>query len=106
MASLGIPRDGTKTFHSFRHTYTNALPADTPARLSRQLTGHTRGTDIHDKTYMKDMEPDAAAVFVNRLNVTLPLVSPFDIAQGLEAISHALRRKAKGLGAGEDLGGR
>ncbi len=106
MASLGIPRNGTKTFHSFRHTYTNALPTDTPARLSRQLTGHARGTDIHDKTYMKDMEPDAAAIFVNRLNVTLPVVSPFNIAQGMEAINHALQRKDRGRGAGEDIGGR
>jgi integrase len=79
MASLGIVRDGTKTFHSFRHTYTNALPEDTPARISRQLTGHKRGGDVHDKTYKKDVEPDVAAQYVERLAVSLPAIAKFDI---------------------------
>lgn len=79
---------------------THALP-----RMSRQLTGHARGADIHDKTYMKDVEPDDAALHVNRLKVTFPFVAPFNIGQGLEAIKHALQRKDGGRGADEDIGG-
>jgi len=104
MSSLGIPRDGTKAFHSFRHTYTNALPEDTPERIRKQLTGHTRGADVHDKTYRKDVEPELAAPYVNRLQVSLPVIAPFDIDAGLVAIKDALQRKNRGAGAQEDLG--
>lgn len=105
MAGLGIPRDGRKTFHSFRHTYTNALPDDTPDRIRKQLTGHNRGKDVHDNTYRKDVDPEVAAQYVNRLAVTLPEIVPFDIEAGLKAIRDALRRKNRGLGADEDVGG-
>lgn len=105
MADLGFARDGTKTFHSFRHTYTNALPLDIPDRMSRQLTGHVRGKDVHDTRYKKDAEPEILAPFVNRLAVTLPEIAPFDIPAGLKAIGDALERKNKGRGAIEDVGG-
>jgi len=105
MASLDIPRDGRKTFHSFRHTYTNALPDDTPERIRKQLTGHTRGSDSHDKTYRKDVQPEIAAPYVNRLTVTLPDITAFDVEAGLNAIKDALKRKNRGRGAEEDLGG-
>lgn len=105
MASLGIPRDGRKTFHSFRHTYTNALPEDTPERIRKQMTGHIRGTDVHDKTYRKDVEPEVAAQYVSRLAVTIPEIAKFDIEAGLKAIRDSLQRKNRGLGANEDVGG-
>jgi integrase len=104
MASLGIARDGRKVFHSFRHTYTNALPDDTPERVRRQLTGHIRGKDVHDKTYRKDVEPAVAAQYVNRLAVTIPPIAPFNIDAGLKAILDALKRKNRGQGATEDVG--
>lgn len=93
MARLGFPRDGTLVFHSFRHTFTNALPSDTPERLGRQLAGHARGADVHDKVYRKDMGPDEALQYVRRLNVTLPTVAPFNVEAGLKATADALRRK-------------
>ena len=105
MANLGIPRDGTKTFHSFRHTYTNALPKDIPERMSRQLIGHARGKDVHDTRYRKDEEPEVLAPYVNRLAVTLPKIATFDIEVGLLAIKDALQRKSGGRGAKEDMGG-
>jgi integrase len=104
MASLGIPRDGTKTFHSFRHTYINALPADTPERIDLQLSGHTRGKNVHDIRYLKDVFPEVAAQYVNRLTVVLPEIAPFDIEVGLKAVHDALMRKNKGHGAKEDVG--
>lgn len=104
MAQLGIPRNGTKTFHSFRHTYTNALPKDMPNRMCRQMTGHTRGVDVHDNVYTKDVSPDISAPYVNRLAVTTPEITPFDIDAGLNAIKDALQRKNRGNGANEDMG--
>jgi integrase len=105
MAKLGIPRNGTKTFHSFRHTYINALPLDIPDRMSRQLTGHARGKDSHDKTYKKDVQSSTLAPYVDRLAVVLPLIEPFDIKCGLQAIGDALQRKDRGHGAIEDIWG-
>lgn len=104
MASLGIPRDGKKVFHSFRHTYTNALPEETPDRIRRQLTGHARGKDIHDTTYRKDVDPAVAAQYVQRLAIKLPPITTFDIEAGLAATKDALRRKNRGHGANEDVG--
>ena len=105
MAGLGIPRDGTKTFHSFRHTFINALPVDIPDRMGRQLTGHTRGKDVHDTRYKKDAEPEVLAPYVNRLAVTLPTIAPFDVEVGLCAVKDALQRKNAGRGATEDIDG-
>lgn len=105
MARLGIPRDGRKTFHSFRHTYTNALPEDMPDRIRKQLTGHSRGKDVHDKTYRKDVTPDIAAPYVKLLAVSLPQIATFDIDSGLKAIRDALQRKNRGRGAEEYVAG-
>ncbi len=105
MARLGIPRDGTKTFHSFRHTFTNALPQDIPDRMSKQLVGHTRGKDVHDTRYKKDVEPEALAPYVSRLAVILPMIAPFDVEAGLRAVEDALERKNRGRGAKEDVHG-
>lgn len=104
MANLGIPRDGKKTFHSFRHTYINALPDDIPERMRKQLTGHIRGNNAQDRTYRKDVTPENAASYVARLEVSLPTIAPFDIEAGLIATANALERKNRGLGADEDTG--
>lgn len=93
MDGLGFPRDGSLTFHSLRHTFVNALPLDTPERVARQLTGHTRGSDVHDLSYRKDKQPDVALKYVERLQVKLPPITPFDIEAGLKAVADALRRK-------------
>lgn len=98
MDTLGFARDGSKVFHSFRHTYTNALPADTPERLRRQLVGHTRGESVHETTYMKEATPDDALRYVKQLSFDLPSIANFDVAAGLQAITDALKRKNRGLG--------
>lgn len=101
---LGFPADGKKTFHSFRHTFINALPDDIPQRFGRQLSGHARGEDARSTVYEKDASADDAFPFVERMNVTLPPIARFDIEAGLRAIEDALRRKNGGRGAQEDLG--
>lgn len=104
MKALGIPRNGKKTFHSFRHNFTNALPGDTPTRMGNQLTGHARGDDVRQRTYLKDDAPEATSEFVNRLDVRLPDIARFDIDEGLKAIIHALARKTDGPATVEDVG--
>jgi integrase len=104
MASLGIPRDGRKTFHSFRHTYINALPEDIPGRLANQLIGHTRGKSTREKVYLKEAELDAAARYVSCLAITLPEIAEFHIAAGLKSIEDALQRKNRGKGGDEEHG--
>lgn len=101
---LGFSADGKKTFHSFRHTFINALPDDVPHRIGRQLSGHARGEDARSTVYEKDASADDAFPFVERMSVTLPPIARFDIDAGLRAIEDALNRKNGGRGAREDLG--
>lgn len=93
MESLGYPRDGRLTFHSFRHLFVNALPEDTPQRMQNQLSGHARAPDVRGSVYGKDVVAGAALPFVTRLAITLPTVAPFDVAAGLVDLRKALMRK-------------
>lgn len=60
---------------------------------------------MHETRYQKDKNPEVLAPFVERLAVTLPTISPFDIEVGLTAITDALQRKNSGKGATEDIKG-
>ena len=60
---------------------------------------------MHDTRYRKDKNPEVLAPYVERLAVTLPTISPFDIEVGLAAITDALQRKNNGRGAKEDIEG-
>jgi integrase len=102
---LGIATDGKKTFHSFRHNFTNALPDDIPDRISKQLTGHTRGKGTQDRVYKKDVAADEALPYVARMKIRLPDIEPFNVEEGLRAVKDALQRKNRGRGAKEDQGG-
>jgi integrase len=93
MARLGYKRDGKLTFHSFRHAFVNRLPDATPERLRRQLLGHERGQDVHDKIYTKDATPDQALPFLADLKVRLPMVVVFDVSEGLGALGRVLMNK-------------
>lgn len=98
---LGLGNDGVNAFHSFRHTFINQLPTATDeatARLRRQLVGHERGEDIHSKVYMHDVTPSQAVGYLSSLNVKLPAICPFDVAEGLKALKDALSRKNRGKG--------
>ncbi len=93
---LGILRDGTRTFHSFRHTFITALgELNVPADIQSQLAGHSRGDTITLTRYRKDAEADRLLGYVKQLDFNLPAIAPFSIADGLDAVRDALRRKAK-----------
>ena len=103
LASYGWPRDGTKVFHSFRHTLTsecmNELGMD--ESLTAQISGHQRGSSILTNTYKKDVPPELINA-INRLDFDLPPIANFDIQAGLQAVRDALGRKSGGLGAVPD----
>jgi integrase len=55
---LGIPRDGRRTYHSFRHmTITWLYNAETPETVVSQLSGHERGKTLSAQRYKKTPRP-------------------------------------------------
>lgn len=91
---LDIPRDGTKTFHSFRHMcITGLFDAEVPEVTVAQIAGHERGETMSGKRYRKDQVASKLRPYINRLDFPLPVVAPFDVGAGLLAVECALDRK-------------
>lgn len=92
---LLVPRDGKRTFHSFRHNFITALnEQEVPSDIIAQMAGHIRGSTETAGRYRKDAEADRLLTYVKLLNYELPQVKPFVITDGLDAITDALRRKS------------
>ncbi|GCL61630.1 site-specific integrase [Pseudaquabacterium pictum] len=109
LSGLGMPRNGRKVFHSFRHNMTNKLlnELDAPTVLAKQVLGHERGDSTTVNTYRKDVTADGAdsklVRLIDSVNYNfLGSVVAFDISAGLKAVKDALDRKNRGLGAEED----
>lgn len=93
---LGLPRDGTQTFHSFRHTFLTACERlGMPDRVRDEMAGHSRGKGEGHATYIKDRSADEQAPHLNPLRFDLPVVAPFDVSEGLRALGDALSRKQR-----------
>lgn len=93
---LAIPRDGKRTFHSFRHTFITALSElGVPPDIQAQLAGHSRGETIAAVRYRKDTDAERLLDYVKQLDFKLPAIKPFVVADGLAAVKDGLRRKAK-----------
>lgn len=91
---LGIPRDGKKTFHSFRHMFITKLwELDTPEHIIAQMAGHSRGETQSARNYRKDMEAHKLQTSIDRIKFPLPKIARFNIADGLVAVKCAIRRK-------------
>jgi integrase len=105
-ASLGMPRDGSKVFHSFRHVVNNVLTKRTqmPDIMRKRLMGHEPGGGVNERHYLSDPTPSELFEFVAALNPQLPEIAAFNQELGLLAVEHALRRKNKGRGGSESLG--
>lgn len=94
---LGIARDGTKTFHSFRHMFITKLwDLDFPEHIIAQLAGHARGTTQSARNYRKDAEVVRLMPFISQLSYELPVIHRFNIGDGLIAVKSALLRKRSG----------
>lgn len=106
LAGCGMPRDGTKVFHSFRHGMNNRLQkrSSMPDIMRKRLMGHEPGESVNERHYLSDSTPDDMLVHVKTLDFSLPKISSFDVSQGVEAIRDALRRKGPGRRDAEDMG--
>lgn len=96
---LKIVRDGTKTFHSLRHTFISALydldDANLTEQMINQFTGHARGETLSAIRYRKDKVATKQLVYIDRLDFDLPVIAPFNIEAGMLAVKNALDRKAR-----------
>jgi integrase len=91
---LAIPRDGKRTFHSFRHTFITALSElEVPPDIQAQLAGHSRGNTVTAARYRKDAEAERLLTYVERLDFKLSTIKPFVVADGLAAVKDGLKRK-------------
>lgn len=103
---LGMARDGTKVFHSFRHNFNTALERldDVKDTARKRLLGHLPGEDVNARHYTADREPDESVEIVNRLSYPIPSVARFDVPAGLAAVAAALDRKLGDRRGKEDIG--
>lgn len=106
LEGLGMPRDGTKVFHSFRHGINNSLQKRTsmPDWMRKRFMGHERGSSVNERHYLSDPTPVEMSPFLEQLKMPLSQVSAFQSARGMDAIRDALRRKNDGRGSAESMG--
>lgn len=94
---LGMKRDGTKTFHSFRHVFIDAVASFEPPiaeRVINQLAGHARGKGLALKRYAKDREAAVLKPVIDGLRFpSIAKVARFKPQSALKAIESALRYK-------------
>lgn len=106
---LGMPRDNTKVFHSFRHGMNNAVSKlmypPCPPEWRKRLMGHEPGSGVNEQHYLADPSPDESVMVVKQLNFGLPDISAFNLDEGIKAVRDALRRKNGFKGGNESLGG-
>lgn len=93
--TLGLERNGMKTFHSFRHTFLSAIEQlDIPERVTAQMAGHQRGKTESYSRYAKDRDADQLASVINGLAFPeTAAIAPFVASDGIRAIRCALRQK-------------
>lgn len=106
LQNAGMARDGTKVFHSFRHGVNNELQKRSamPDIMRKRVMGHEPGEGVNERHYLSDPKPSDMLTFIATMDMHLPVVSTFNINDGLKSIQHALRRKGAGRGASESLG--
>jgi integrase len=103
---LGMPRDGTKVFHSFRHGVNNHLQKRSamPDIMRKRMMGHEPGEGVNERHYLSDPKPPEMLVHIMDISAGLPALAAFDVGVGLIAVRDALRRKNSGRGAQESVG--
>ena len=98
LKGFGWIRNGKKVFHSFRHTLANQCALmGMSDEITRQISGHERGTGTLRTVYMKDLPPELMTS-VSCLEFSLPHIAKFDLVEGSVALQDALRRKNRGRG--------
>lgn len=67
--------------------------------------GHEPGAGVNEQSYLADPLPDQSIEIIELLDFGLPEIARFDLDEGVKAIADALRRKNRGRGGVESLGG-
>jgi len=109
LKALGMERDGSKVFHSFRHTVNNLLIRQDHAQgLSelqrKRLLGHTAGESVNVNSYFENFNADELAPYVAKLETGIKVPAKFDMQTGLVSIQKALKRKKGARRGKEDMG--
>jgi len=109
LKALGMERDGTKVFHSFRHTVNNILiRQDMDKGLSdlprKRLLGHTVGESVNTRHYFDGFGADELAPYVASLDTGIKIPAKFDMTAGMASIEKALKRKLGSRRGKEDMG--
>lgn len=105
LLKLGMPRDNTKVFHSFRHVVNNEImKVNCPPEVRKRLLGHEPGAGVNERHYLADPTPDETISIIRQLDFGLPPIAAFDIEEGVMAVKDALRRKNRNRGAFESHG--
>ena len=93
---LKVVRDGSLTFHSFRHTFMTACNRyGMSDHLRNQVAGHSRGDGVAYSTYIKDRSADEQIEAIAKITFELPPIAGFEVPEGMRALRDAMDRKAK-----------
>ena len=105
-ARLGMPRDNTKVFHSFRHNLNNYLEKNSAISdvARKRIMGHLPGEGVNERHYLSDRSPDETIAFLKAVDFQLPRIAAFDEEAGLKAVRNALDRKQGERRGTEDMG--
>jgi integrase len=114
LEKLGMPRDGTRVFHSLRHNCNNTLlrvpstvftnGGDELKRYVRlHIMGHNVGDDANTVHYT-DAKPEELAALMAGVSFNLPVIAQFDIEFGLLCVRAALNKKTGDRYGTEDMG--
>lgn len=91
---LEIPRNGRKTFHSFRHNFATALGQTGVApNVRSDLMGHVRALSLAEARYDKGGDLLSRKQIIDKVEYALAPIAAFNVADGLQAIKDALRLK-------------
>lgn len=97
---LRIPRNGLKTFHSFRHNFATALGAlDVATTAKSDLMGHARSGALVEARYDKGVVLRTLQGVVDQVKYALPEIAKFSSIDGIEAASDAIKLKTSHLDA-------
>ncbi|MEG2817136.1 MAG: site-specific integrase [Comamonas sp.] len=89
---LGVERDGTLSFHSFRHTFITACVLTGMGDAMRDdLAGHAPVGSQGVRTYAH-LTPDKHLEALSRVRFDLPAIGVFDVYEGMQSLADAIER--------------
>lgn len=89
---MGVKRDGTLSFHSFRHTFITACVLTGMGDAMRDdLAGHAPVGSQGLRTYAH-LTPDEHLEALSRVRFDLPAIGVFDVYEGMQSLADAIER--------------